>query len=130
MNRKLIYDSGEDCGIIGDVTKMTYKDGSFAQVGDVVTTNHDGTCFVVKDREGYFIMGLKSIGENFSNGVDTKEEGWTIELVKKCYDVEVGEEHSYLKVIEDKPSRIIIIDGKTIEISEESYQAFKEQFRD
>jgi hypothetical protein len=85
--------NNEHFGNVGDPTKMTYKDGSIAHVGDLVAIYANDSkqlseSMVVKDSISTFVMGLLSFKENLVRGVFSSI--FRIELVKKYYDVEDG----------------------------------------
>lgn len=77
----------------------------------------------------YCISGLH--GLTFEKGV---ADSWSVILKKKFYDLKVGENYSGFIVSEMnpsiKPKKTIIIDGKSIEISEESFEELKKQLCD
>jgi hypothetical protein len=83
-------------GNIGEPTRITYKDGSIAHVGDLVDIyeNHGyekrylSESMIVRKKDSEpFVMGLYGYKDTFKNGVS---RNFTIELVKKYYDVEDG----------------------------------------
>ena len=60
-------------GVVGEETTMTYEDGTNMCIGDVVEISVSdeivlGHECVVKDVDGVFVMGLKTIGSNIVNG--------------------------------------------------------------
>ena len=139
MSTRIIVHKNTDCeftecdfykyGIVGDVTDMTYENGEVMQVGDVVKIFNDGKNteddnFVVKDNTAYFIMGLK--GFNFKLG---KHKNWSVELIKKFYEVEDNEEFSVLKMVTRDTNKdiekIITIDDEDIKISNDVLQVLK-----
>jgi len=87
--------NNEHYGNVGDPTRMTYKDGGIAHVGDLVAiyandSKQPSESMVVKDSicSPAFVMGLLSFKENLVRGVFSSI--FRIELVKKYYDVEDG----------------------------------------
>ena len=117
-------------GIAGDATNLTLKGGQILQVGDVVEIKdkkHNviyGKKHIVKDGDRYFVMGLK--GVDFKNG-ESAYGKWEVELYKKFYDLGLGEVDNGIELIEEDSIHTITIDGKEINLSEESYQELRRQ---
>jgi len=101
--KKIVYERNNrhsEYGTVGDITFMTYKNGDFMQVGDLVKSTNisDGNNelhFIVKDDDCSFVMGYKH--DYVING---KSIDFKIELIKKYYDVEVNEKCGCLQLIE------------------------------
>jgi len=135
MKTRILTKDLENRGIIGDVTDMTYSNGEPMQVGDVVIIWSPYVGYkegiVLKLENKYYISGRYY--STFKKGTDA----WnmtTVTLKKKFYDLKVGEIYDGIIVSEmnpsTKPKKIIVINGKSIEISEESFKELKKQLCD
>ena len=131
MKTRILTKDLENRGIIGDVTDMTYSNGEPMQVGDVVVIRSPHTLYdvriVLKLEDKYYISGLYY--STFKKGMMDAWNMTTVTLKKKFYDLKVGEIYDGIIVSEMnpsiKPKKIIVINGKSIEISEESFNEFK-----
>jgi len=137
MYTRVLKDNlGNYYGIVGEVTEMTYKNGEPMQVGDLVelidnrSGRNLGLRFVEKEPTSctYGIMGVHT--RTFKKGKEN-DNIWTVELYKKLYDNPLNTKDKSELVITELtprlPKRIITIDGKDIEISEDSFQELKRQ---
>jgi len=117
-----------DLSVVGDFTGKYLSSGEPLQVGDVLTRegNTDKYIVVKHKSNGYSVMG-DCMGTKNTDVLDRRYH-----IFKKCYNLKEGDSDFYFGKVECflTPKRTITIDGKKIEISEESFQAFKKQFQE
>lgn len=117
-------------GIVGDVSEnITYKNGEFAQVGDVVKVyecdRFIGLSYIVKKDDVYFVVGIPTSSCKVKNGKcvgsDIFIDVFRIELNKKYYNVGNGiilkDVYMAEKIVKEKTTRIVVKD-KTMEFTE------------
>ena len=128
-----IYKKGEEYGIIGDITDMTYGNGEPVQVGDLVFLENireksmKGLRFAEKSDDDYGIMGVH--GHQFVNGISDNDE-WKITLAKKFYDVQVGDKDDAGLVLDERSYYVLNIKNEEIEFTKSEIDRLKNQLEE